>query len=303
MKKLRRREFLQTATALLAASCADYVFASKKNAPYLSFSTLGCPDWTFRQIVDFAEQHHYQGIEVRGILRQLDLTQCAEFNKQNIAATLRLMEDKNLRFVDLGSSATLHFPESIERKKNLDEAKRFIDLAQKLKCPYIRVFPNNFPKDQEKNATMELIANGLLELGNYAKGSNVIVLIESHGDLVVIEDLEKIMKAAEHKNVGMIWDVTNMWTKTKEAPSAVFNKLKKYIRHTHIKDAKIVDGKIEYVLLGQGEVPIFEAIDVLFNDGYSGYYCFEWEKLWHPELEAPEIAIADYVQAMTKHFK
>jgi len=39
------------------------------------------------------------------------------------------------------------------------------------------------------------------------------------------------------------------------------SKIKKYIHHTHIKDAKMVDGKIQYVRLGQGEVPIFEAID------------------------------------------
>src|SRR5258708_21350987 len=199
MNKLRRREFLRTSAALIATSIAGSAFDFKKT-PLLSFSTLGCPDWTFKQIVDFAALHHYHGIEVRGILRQLDLTQREEFNKQNIPSTLRLMEDKGLRFVDLGSSATLHFSESIERKKNLDEGRRFIDLAKELKCPFVRVFPNIFPKDQEKNATMELIANGLLELGDYAKGSKVSVLIESHGDLVAIDDLEKIMKAAEHKN-------------------------------------------------------------------------------------------------------
>ena len=56
----------------------------------------------------------------------------------------------------------------------------------------------------------------------------------------------------------------------------------------------MTDGKIHYVLLGQGEVPIFAAIDVLQNGGYKGYYSFEWEKLWHPEIADPEIALADY---------
>ena len=83
----------------------------------------------------------------------------------------------------------------------------------------------------------------------------------------------------------------------------MYKKLKKYIRHTHIKDAKLVDGKPQYTLLGQGEVPIFEAIDLLSKGGYKGYYSFEWEKLWHPEMEEPEIALADYPIAMKKHFK
>jgi len=298
-----RRDFIQTIASLLAVSIGSSAFGSEKKIPLLSFSTLGCPDWTFNQIVDFAVQHHYNGIEIRGILKQLDLTQCAEFSKQNIPSTLQLIKDKGIGIVDLGSSCTLHFPESAERQKNLDEGKHFIDLAHTLNCPYIRVFPNNFPKGLEKDQTMDLIAKGLHDLAEYAKGSNVSVLIESHGDLLFIEDLEKIMKASEHANAGMIWDVTNMWIKTKESPALAYEKLKKYIRHTHIKDAKLTDGQIQYVRLGHGEVPIFEAIDALSKGGYKGYYSFEWEKLWHPELEAPELAIADYAQAMTKHFK
>jgi len=131
----------------------------------------------------------------------------------------------------------------------------------------------------------------------------VSVLVESHGDLLTIEDLEKVMSAAEHPHAGLVWDVTNMWIKTKEYPTFAYEKLKKYIRHTHIKDAKMVDEKIKYVLLGQGEVPIFEAIDVLVKGGYNGYYSFEWEKLWHPEIEAPELAIANYAEVMNKHFQ
>src|SRR6266566_2944066 len=118
-----RRKFLQTATALFAGSLGISSFTFKKKTPRLAFSTLGCPDWTFNQIVDFAAQHHFQGIEVRGLLKQLDLTQCSEFKKQNIAATLKLMEDKGLHFVELGSSCNLHFAEAQERKKNLDEGK------------------------------------------------------------------------------------------------------------------------------------------------------------------------------------
>ncbi len=298
-----RRKFLQTTLALLAASLSDSAFGFKKKYPLLSFSTLGCPDWTFNQIMDFAGKHTFGGIELRGLLRQTDLPLCPEFSKENRASTLRLMEDKGLHFVDLGSSATLHFPESPERMKNLEEGKRFIDLAEELKCPYVRVFPNNFPKNQEKNATIDLMVRGLLDLGNHAKGSNVCVIMETHGDLTKTEDLEVIMKSAEHAHVGLLWDITNMWIETKEPVATVHKKLKKYIRHTHIKNAKKVDGKIHYTLLNEGDVPIFDAIDALSKGGYKGYYSFEWEKLWHPELAAPEIAIADYAHVMKKHFE
>lgn len=303
MSPFTRRKFLQTSSVILATSFITTNFEVKKNNPLLAFSTLGCPGWSFEKITDFAVQHGYKGIELRGILRELDLTKCKEFSKENISATLTIMKEKGLHFVDLGSSATLHFVDAAVRKKNLDEAKRFIDLAQQINCPYIRVFPNIFPKDQDKNATMDLIAKGLLELGDHAKGSNVTVLTETHGDLVKSDDIKKVMELAEHKHVGLVWDVTNMWTITKESPAEVYKKIKKYIRHTHIKDAKLADGKIQYTLLGQGEVPIFEAIDALSNGGYKGYYSFEWEKLWHPEIAEPEIAFADYAKVMKQHFK
>ncbi|MEP7111147.1 MAG: sugar phosphate isomerase/epimerase family protein [Ferruginibacter sp.] len=304
MDHFTRREFLQKSALLLVTAYAGSSFDLKKGSPLLSFSTLGCPDWTFRQIVDFAAQHEYNGIELRGIQRELDLLKCNEFSSnQNRLATVKIMNEKGLKFVDLGSSANLHSADPIERKKNLDEARRFIDLAQQINCPYIRVFPNDFPKNQEKNATLDLIIKGLLELGDHAKGTGVSILMESHGALVKIEDLENVMKSAEHPQVGLIWDIVNMWSVTKEPPLEAYTKLKKYIRHTHIKDAKFVDGKIEYTLLGKGEAPIFEAMDALIKGGYKGYYSFEWEKLWHPEIAEPEVALAEYAKVMKQHFK
>lgn len=295
-----RREFLEATGAVLAATAGSYGFSLKKK-PLLSFSTLGCPDWSFPQIMDFAAKHKYNGLELRGIQREIDLTKVMAFTRDK-TTTLRLMEDHQLKFVDLGSSATLHFSDAQERKKNLDDGKRFIDLAEELHCPSVRVFPNRLPKEQGKEATMDLITKGLLELGAHAKGSKVRVLMESHGDLVYSDDLVTIMKSAEHPNTGLIWDVSNMWTITGEAPVLVYPKLKKYIYHTHIKDAKKVDDKIAYTRLGQGEVPIFDAIDLLIKGGYTGYYSFEWEKLWHPELEEPEGVLADYSEVMRKRF-
>jgi len=287
----------------MAVTFVPTFFDRKKNKPLLAFSTLGCPDWNFQKITDFAVEHNYKGIELRGLLRQMDLAKCPEFStSQNIAATLSIMRDKNLAFVDLGSSTNLHIADSIERKKNLDEAKSFIDLAEKIECPFVRVFPNKLPKDKSKSETMDLITSGLLELGQFAKGSKVKVLMETHGDVVWTEDILKIMHSAFNDNTGLVWDVTNMWSITKEPPVEVYQKLKKYIRHTHIKDLKMIDGKEHYLLVGQGEVPVFTAVDALQNGGYKGYYGFEWEKLWHPEIDESEVAFADYSRVMMEHF-
>jgi sugar phosphate isomerase/epimerase len=304
MNKYGRRDFLQQTAGLLSGALAGTSFDFKTTYPLLSFSTLGCPDWPFEKIVNFAHDNGYQGLEIRTIQRQMDLPKCEEFKSaEKIADTLKLVSDKGIKIINLGASAALHHSDVQERKKNLDEAKQFIDLAQKLRCPFIRVFPNDFPPGQDRNATIDLIVKGLLELGDYAKGSDVTVLMESHGQVVKTADLETIMHAAEHQHVGLVWDIVNMWAVTKEPPREVYGRLKKYIRHTHIKDLAIVNGKEQYTLLGKGETPVFEGIDSLTKGGYQGYFSFEWEKLWHPEIAEPDIALADYPKTMKEHFK
>lgn len=303
MLPITRKEFLHSSALLLASLAVGGVFASGKKRPLLAFSTLGCPDWTFEQITSFAAQHGYKGIEVRGLRRQMDLPLCPEFSTAEARKrTMAQMKEKGLSFVGLGSSSNLHLPEGAEREKSLDDARRFIDLARQIDCPYVRVFPNNLPKEGDKQSTIGLIIKGLKELGTYAGRKGVTVLMETHGDVVRIQDLATIMQAAGSKNVGLVWDVANMWTVTKEPVEEAYRSLKKYIRHVHVKDAKLSGGKLEYTFLGQGEVPIFAALDALHRGGYKGFYSFEWEKLWHPQLPEPEIALADYPKAMKKHF-
>ncbi len=131
-------------------------------------------------------------------------------NFLNHQTAFKMVKDKGLTIINLGSSAALHHGDATERQHQLDEAKRFIDLAQQLQCPYVRVFANNFPRNQEKGATMDLIIKGLLGLGDYAKGSTVTVLMETNGDVVQSEDLKRIIESAAHLQVGLLWDPVNM---------------------------------------------------------------------------------------------
>lgn len=303
MSNSKRRDFLKT-TTLAGLAFATTSFDYKKYRPLLSFATLGCPDWSYEKILNFAHDNDYDGIEFRGLQRQFDLTKCIEFSSaENIIASAKLAREKKIKIVDLGSSAVMHISDSSERKKNLDEAKRFIQLAQQLDCPYVRVFGDKFQEKQEKNRSIELIAQGLKELGDYAKGTDVKVLLSTHGDIVYTADIENIMQLVGYSNVGMGWDIENMWSATKEPLSEVYTRLKKYIHLVHLKDLKIEGGKEVDVLLGRGSMPIFEAIEILTRDRYKGYYSFVWEKYWAPEIEEPDVAIADYAKVMKQHFK
>lgn len=304
MKPISRRSFIQYSGTLVTAAAFDKSVFLKASKPKLSFSTLGCPDWPLDKILDVAAANGYEGVEIRGILRELDLSKSPAFNNDaNIKATKQKFKDKNLKIVGFGASAAMHHADEAERSKAMDEAKRFIEIAHKAGCPYVRVFPNNFPKEVSKEKSMELMGAGLNELAKFSKGTSVKIVMETHGDLIWADDIAKVMNSVDDTQIGLVWDISNMWSVTKEDINTVYDKLKKWVWHTHLKDIKNQpDGKGTYTLFGEGDVPAFPAIDILVKDNYKGYYSFEWEKMWHPEIAVPEIAIPQFAQAMKKHF-
>ena len=296
MKLQTRRAFLETSTGLMALAAFNPLFGINKTRAKLAFSTLGCPDWSLKQIVNCSVENGYKGFEIRGLAGEMDLPKCLEFNKINLSASLRSIKDNDLKIINLGSSVNLHFAQEDKRKSNLDDAKRFIDLAVQLECPFVRVFPDDLPPDQSVEQTLDLIISGLVTLGEYAKGSKVTILLESHGKVVYKDMLLKIMSEANHPKVGLIWDFFNMWVVTKESPMEVFDTLGKYIKHVHIKDARLIDNKPAYCLIGEGVAPLEETMNSLKNNKYKGYYSFEWEKKWHPEIQDPEIALPHFAK-------
>jgi sugar phosphate isomerase/epimerase len=54
------------------------------------------------------------------------------------------------------------------------------------------------------------------------------------------------------------------------------------------------------VLAGTGEVSFAETLASIEELNYEGYVSFEWEKYWHPEIEEPEVALPDFINAIRK---
>ncbi|MFL0162345.1 sugar phosphate isomerase/epimerase family protein [Aquirufa salirivi] len=295
-----RREFLKQSSGLFGLAA---LHVSKAPKARLSFSTLGCPSWDFSQVVQRAAEYKYSGIEIRGIKGDLDLPANPLFSPTTISSTRRRVRDAGLKIVNLGSSANMHFLDPKKRQSNMDEAKKYIELASRLSCPFIRVFPNDLPKDQPEKETVNAIIQSLIDLGDFATSSGVKVLLESHGKIIKSDMLLHIMQETNHAHVGLVWDFFNMWSITKEPPAQVYALLKKYILHTHIKDAIVSDAGEKYTLIGEGNAPLSEALHALKAGGYSGYYSFEWEKLWHPEIQEPEIAIPHFSKKISTYWQ
>ncbi len=147
------------------------------------------------------------------------------------------------------------------------------------------------------------IAGGLRTLGDYAQGKHVTVIIESHGDFTDSPALLEILQKADSPAVALLWDAHNTFVSGKEEPEDTVRQLGRYIRHTHLKDSVPAGTDRRYVLTGTGQVPVKRQIEALVKMGYTGFYSFEWEKRWHPEIEEPEVAFAQFADVAAGYLR
>jgi sugar phosphate isomerase/epimerase len=291
-----RREFVGTAAALLLP------WHLPQKLP-LGFSTLGCPTWPWLRILDFAAEHQFAAIELRGIQENMDLTKVPEFAPARIAAAKQQLAAHGLTVSCLGASAQMHDMDPVKHAAQLDEARRFIDLAHVLGAPYVRVFGNEYVKDVPRDQMLAHIGGALHEVGDYARGKDVTVIIESHGDFTDSPSLLELLQRADSPHVALLWDAHHTFVSGKEQPEDTVRQLGRYIRHTHLKDSVAAGNDRRYVLTGTGDVPVKRQIAALAKIGYRGLYSFEWEKRWHPEIEEPEVAIAQYARVAAEYLR
>ncbi len=272
-------------------------------ASRLCFSTLGCPDWDWETVLRHAKEWGYSAVELRGLHGEMDLTNCPQFSEVNLASTLRQIADAGLRISDLGSSVKLHEVEPAKRAVQMDEGRRYIDLAHRLGVPYIRVFGDRILPDRPKAETVSRIGSGLAELGAYANTSGVTILIESHGEFCDSPTLLQILRGANHPNVALLWDAHHTVVVGKEDPAHTLEQGGSYVRHVHLKDSKPEGKDVRYVLTGEGTIPLRRIVQLLVQRQYPGYFSFEWEKVWHPTIPAPEIAFPGFAQKMRAYLE
>jgi sugar phosphate isomerase/epimerase len=231
----------------------------------------------------------------------MDLPANPIFAPDRIAQTKKEIQSAKLHIACVSSSANLYMEESDKRAKELADARKFIDLASTLGAPYVRVFGGKAQSDNAPvpdDATKARVASALRELGEYAGPHSVTVIIESHDHFTSSATLSDVLRAANSDHVALLWDAHHTFAASNEDPEFTVKQLGQWIRHTHLKDSVGTGEDRKYVLTGTGNVPIARQIKALQSIGYKGFYCFEWEKVWHPDILDPEVAIPDFARVV-----
>lgn len=256
------------------------------------FSTLGCPEWSFQEIISVASDLGYDGIEIRGIQRELYAPDIEYFStSEQVNATRANLKRLSLKIPCLTSSCDLN------AQCDISKAKAYVDTASALGTPYIRLLADTSP-EPSGDISLKVIMPNLMEIASYAKDKGVTPLIETNGFFAKTKALGAMFKDLGNANVGILYDIHHPYRFFGEEPAYTIDNIGPYIKHVHIKDSVQNGKQIKYSMVGEGTLPVKETILLLEKSGFNGFYSLEWVKRWDLTLEEPGIAFAHFIDYM-----
>ncbi len=190
-------------------------------------------DWDVETIIKALAATGFEAVELRtghkhGVEPSLTAAERETVRKRFAASKVRLLS--------FGSTCEFHSPDAAVRRKNVEDGKRFIELAHDTGAWGVKVRPNGLPKELPPETTIKNIATCLSELGDYGAGRGVEIWMEVHGrDTSNPRVAADIMKATRHKQVGLCWN-SNPSDIVNGSVRPSFELLRPWLKSAHINE-------------------------------------------------------------------
>ncbi len=262
----------------------------------LCFSTLGCPEWDVWKIADKAKEYGFEGVELRARGdKHIDVT----LTKEERAKILAHYKERGIKIVCLAGYGSFNKKDPEDIAENRKMITDYIDLAVDVEADYIRTFIGNVnPENITREEVEKIAVEELNILGKLAAEKGVKIIIETHDAFGTGKKVRNIMKDIDNEGVAVLWDVAHSIHED-ESIEETYAMVGSKVVHMHLKDSYVDnEGKEKHCLVGEGEIPLKEIVELMKGKGFDGYYSLEWEKFWVPEMEEPEIAFPIYVDYM-----
>jgi len=226
-------------------------------------------DYTLDQLLAICTKYGYAGIECRAQLGHKHGLELAATPEQR-AAIKATFAASPVRLAGISTSCRFESLDYAERAEQVATAKSFIDLADAVGSPQIRVFGNAFPKGADKSKVIENVGMCLRDIGEYAEASGVDCNLEMHGDFYYWEYALKAVRIADHPRIGIVYNCDPR--EIKWGPIRNFlDPIAPYLRHIHLHD------------LESGSYPYDQLFRILKGMGYGGYMSLECNDSSDPE--------------------
>jgi len=280
----------------------------------VAFSTLACPTWNWHDVVAHGSQYGFEGVEIRQLSGETNLLKVPELDRAYWLDRRHELDAARFRVAGLASSIRFDHDDPAQIDEQLEIGRAYLDLGMALGAEFIRVFGDLLPTEPAaREKKIAQIAEGLSLLGDLASDSGIQILLETHGDFSASAPCVELMSRISHPNVGLVWDTHHPWRFFGESLEETWDAIGSWVRHTHWKDSILLPERqlteaqqaaaesagmlmaghrhADYVLFRGGEFPAAECLKILLESQYSGWHSLEWEKMWHPELLDPQVAL------------
>jgi sugar phosphate isomerase/epimerase len=224
-------------------------------------------DWDVATIIKNLEAARFEAVELRtthkhGVEPSLSPAEREAVRTRFAASKIRLLS--------FGSTCEFHAPEEEVRRKNVEEAKRWVELAHDTGALGVKVRPNNLPDGIPPETTVARIGECLRELGAYGEGRGVEIWVEVHGRRTQNPPVAAaIMRAAKHDFVGACWN-SNPTDLVNGSIKPSFNLLRPWIKNVHINELA-------------SDYPYRELFQLLRQSRYERYTLCEAQESKEPE--------------------
>ena len=266
----------------------------------IAFSTLGCPNFNWPEIYSMAKDLGFDGIEIRGLGEDIFTVNAKPFTVDQIEQTINKLSSLHLTIPCLSSSSCLKFQE--KAKENYQEIIQYIALASKLGTPYIRILGDLNPQP-DGEVDDEIVLAALKDLIPIAEEKGVTLLIETNGVYSDTARLRKLLDNAASDAVAALWDIHHPYRFAGETPQKTVQNLGAYIKYVHVKDSIVVNDKIQYKMMGEGDLPIDDIMLALSSIKYDGYISLEWVKRWAADLDDAAVVFPHFINFMSKYIE
>ena len=183
-------------------------------------------------------------------------------------------------------------------KAEIERVKSEVDIAEILGAPGMRHdatggFAAGHTGPKGFDDALPRLAEGCRAVTEYAAKKGIRTMVENHG--FFCQDsarVEKLANAVGHPNFGVLVDLGNFYCVDENAGDAV-GRLARHVFHAHAKDFHIKPGNgfnpgegwflsrggnyLRGAIIGNGDVPLLQALRSLKRSGYNGVLSIEFE--------------------------
>jgi len=280
-----RRSFLTTAAAAVVAAAAPAASVQPASSPGKARFRTGLVAYSYRTALQSKAMTYEDLIKVAvdtgtdGI--DMTVYWLPSTDSDYLLSLRRLAYRNRVEIYSIGTRVQLAQPTPELRDKQLEELKKWLDVAQRVGATHIRVFGGPKPA----GATLEQaigFASETLKRGAELAGARGIILgVEDDGGITdFAKDTIAIVKGADSQWAGMNLDIGNF------RPPNVYDQIEMSIPYavsTHIKTTMALDdGK------SRGPFDMDRVFKMFVAHGYRGYMGLEFEATEDPATAVPE---------------